>query len=209
MYVCVCVYIYITFGDKGLISWIYSRVCTRVFHQNSEHTSCFYIQHVCPSVSLQNTYPGFFFVNTNYCDISSVNIMFKLYWLFVTFWLWHACSPTDLSSWYCYTKICLHFGGAYSKYGTEIFCNTLDGLLHHLQGERVKMGAGFLWNTGVCLLDYIHASSQSTAIFVGFYTAKNDNVEFRDVSSFSCFLFKYRAGVFMKVELYFQHWYKC
>jgi len=49
------------------------------------------------------------------------------------------------------------------------------------------------------------ALSQSTVILMGFYTAKNDNVEFRDVSCFSCFLLKYRAGVFMKVELYFQH----
>jgi hypothetical protein len=151
-------YIYKTFGAKGLISWIHLWVCTRVFHQNSEHISCFYIQHVCPTVSLQNTYPGFFFlnINTNYCDISLVNIMFKLSWLFVTLWLWHMWSPADLASWYCYSKICLHFAGAYSKYGTEIFYDTVDVLLHHLQGERVKMGAWFLWNTGVCLLDCIH-----------------------------------------------------
>jgi len=38
--------------------------------------------------------------------------MFKFYWLFATLWLWHACSPSDSASWYCYTKICLHFGGA-------------------------------------------------------------------------------------------------
>jgi len=41
-------------------------------------------------------------------------------------------------------KFAIILGGAYSKYGTKIFCNTLDGLLHHLQRERVKMGAGFV-----------------------------------------------------------------
>lgn len=135
-------------------------------------THILFLHPPCMSISVITKYLSWFFyflfLNTNYCDISSVNISFKLSWLFVTLWPWHALSPADSALWNCYTKICIYFVGSYIKYDTEIFCNTLDVLLHHLQGERVKIGAGFLWNTGVCLLDYVHGFNSEHSHLHGF-----------------------------------------